>query len=165
MVRCKLASALPRDTSPVRLAGGAFAVSKDDARDTLICDRRPQKSKESQVNRVFLPFCPRLRRLVLQRSPSPSPLRFFDVSMLQWRFVVGRTVRCKLAVALPSNTCPVQLCGGAFAVPKDDARDRLICDGRPQKSIIISEPCSSPLLSLVTWIDSGAFTSSGCTYN
>ena len=43
-------------------------------------------------------------------------------------------VRCKLPVALPSDTCPVQLAGGAFAVPKDEAGDRLICDRRPQNS-------------------------------
>ena len=37
-------------------------------RDRLICDRKPQSSQESSVHRVFLPFCPRLRRLILQRS-------------------------------------------------------------------------------------------------
>ena len=68
MVRCTLAIALPRDTGPVQLSGGAFAVPQDKTRDRLICNRRPQNSQESPVNRVLLPFCPRLRRLILKRS-------------------------------------------------------------------------------------------------
>ena len=68
MVRCKLAVALPSDTCSAQLAGGAFAVRKDEGRDRLICDRRPQNSQESSVSRVLLPFCPRLRRLILDRS-------------------------------------------------------------------------------------------------
>ena len=68
MVRCKLAVALPSDTCCVQLSGGAFAVPKEEARDRLICDRRPQNIQESAVNRMLLPFCPRLRLLILQRS-------------------------------------------------------------------------------------------------
>ena len=64
MVRCKL----PGDTCTVHLSGGAFVLFKDEARDRLICDRRPQNSQESAVSRVLLPFCPRLRCLILQRS-------------------------------------------------------------------------------------------------
>ena len=67
-VRCKLAVALPSDTCSVALSGGAFAVPKDEGLDRLTCDRRPQNSQESSVIRVFLPFCPRLRRLILERS-------------------------------------------------------------------------------------------------
>ena len=59
MVRCKLAVALPSDTCPVGLAGGVFAVPKDEPRDRFICDRKPQNSQESAVNR--------LRRLILER--------------------------------------------------------------------------------------------------
>ena len=68
MVRCKLAVALPSDTCSPLLSGGAFAVRKDAGRDRLICDRRPQNSQEAAVSRVLLPFCPRLRRLILDRS-------------------------------------------------------------------------------------------------
>ena len=68
MVRCKWAVALPSDTWPVQLSGGAFAVPKDADRDRLICDRRPQNSQEPAVSCVLLPFCPRLRRLILQQS-------------------------------------------------------------------------------------------------
>ena len=68
MVRCGLAVALPSDTCPVELAGGPFAVAKDEHRDRLICDRLPQNSQASWVNRVFLPFCPRLRRLILEST-------------------------------------------------------------------------------------------------
>ena len=39
-------------------------MPKDEHRVRLICDRRPQNSQESFLNRVFLPFCPRLRRLI-----------------------------------------------------------------------------------------------------
>ena len=54
--------------------------------------------------------------------------------------------RCKLAVALPSDTCPVQLSGGACTVPKDEDRDRLVCDHSPQNSPrIFSDSCSSPI--------------------
>ena len=35
-------------------------------------------------------------------------------------------------MALPSDTCLVKPSGGAFAVPKDVDRDRLICDRSPQ---------------------------------
>ena len=68
MVRCKLAVALPSDTCSVAFSGGAFAVPKDEGRDRLISDRRPQNSQESSVNRVFLPFCPGLRRLIVDCS-------------------------------------------------------------------------------------------------
>ena len=54
----------------------------------------------------------------------------FNVTMHQWRSVVRRMVRCKLTVALPSGTCHLKLSGGAFAVAKDGARDRLICNRR-----------------------------------
>ena len=37
--------------------------------------------------------------------------KLFNVSMHQWRPVVRRMVRCKLAVALPGDTCSVQLSG------------------------------------------------------
>ena len=56
-----------------------------------------------------------LPRSIAQSFNSPS---LFNVSMHQWRSVVQRMVRCNLAVALPRDTCPVQLSGGAFAVPK-----------------------------------------------
>ena len=67
-VRCKLAVALPSDTCSVALSGGAFTVPKDEGRGRLICDRRPQKSLAFSVNRVFLSFCPRLRRPILEHS-------------------------------------------------------------------------------------------------
>ena len=49
----------------------------------------------------------------VDRSVKPIAPSFFNVSMHQWRSVVRRMVRCKLAVALPSDTCPVQWSGGA----------------------------------------------------
>ena len=67
-------------------------------------------------------------------TDQPIAPRFFNVSMHQWRSSVRRMVRCKLAVALPGDTCPVWLSGGAFALPKDEDRDWLICDRRPQTS-------------------------------
>ena len=54
----------------------------------------------------------------LAATGEPVAPSFFNVSMRQWRSVVRRMVRCNLAVALPSDTCPVQLSGRAFAVPK-----------------------------------------------
>ena len=77
MVRCKLAVTLPSDTCPVQLSGGTFAVPKEKARDRLICDRRPQNSQESAVNRVLLPSRPRLRRLTSQRSEALA-VHIFD---------------------------------------------------------------------------------------
>ena len=68
MVRCGLATSLPADACPPVLSGGVFAVAKDSTRDRVICDRRPQNSQEGSVGRVLLPFCPRLRRLILHRS-------------------------------------------------------------------------------------------------
>ena len=56
--------------------------------------------------------------------------KFFNDSMHQWRSVVRRMVRCKLAGALPSDTAPERLAAGALAVPKDEDRDRFICDHR-----------------------------------
>ena len=67
-------------------------------------------------------------------SGQPIAPSFFNVSMHQWRSVVRRMLRYKLAVALPRDTCPVRLAGGAFAVPKGEARGRLVCDRRPQNS-------------------------------
>ena len=59
-------------------------------------------------------------------TDKPIAPKFFNVSVRQWRAVVRRMVRSKLAVALPGDTCSIQLAGGVFAVPKDEARDRLI---------------------------------------
>ena len=86
MVRCKLAVALPSDAEPVRVAAGAFALPKD--RDRLICDRRPQNSQDSAVNRVLLPFCPRLRRLILQRSQALG-VHIFDTRAFPYIKVTG----------------------------------------------------------------------------
>ena len=68
MIRCGLATSLPANACPPVLSGGVFAVAKDSTRDRLICDRRLQNSQECSVGRVLLPFCPRLRRLILHRS-------------------------------------------------------------------------------------------------
>ena len=80
-------------------------------------------------------------------TDQPISQSFSKVSMHQWRSVVRRMVSCKLAVALPSDTAPVQLAAGAFAVPKDKDRDRLICDRRLQNSqesaVSRVESCSS----------------------
>ena len=48
-------------------------------------------------------------------TDKPIAPKFFNVSVHQWRSVVRRMVRCKLAVALPSDTCPVRLTGGPQA--------------------------------------------------
>ena len=67
LVRCGLA-ALPATSCPPELSGGAFAARNTTKRDRLICDKRPQNSQEASVGRVMLPFCPRLRRLILHRA-------------------------------------------------------------------------------------------------
>ena len=67
-------------------------------------------------------------------TDEPSGPSFFNVSTHQWRSVESRMVRHKLAVALPSDTCPVKLSGGAFAVPKDLDRELLIAGHRTVKS-------------------------------
>ena len=90
-------------------------------------------------------------------TDQPTSPSFFHVSMHQWRSVVRRMVGCTLAVALPSDTCSVQLSGGAFAVPKHEGRDRLICERRPQKqSRVCGESCPCPFLSAVAPLDFGA---------
>ena len=68
LVRCGLAAALPATSCPPELSGGAFAEKKDDNRVRFICDKRSQNSLEASVGRVMLPFCPRLRRLILHRA-------------------------------------------------------------------------------------------------
>ena len=72
MVRCKLAVALASDMCPVQLSGGAFAVPKDEGRDRLMCDRRPQNSEESAVSRVLLPLLSAVAAFDLETVRSPG---------------------------------------------------------------------------------------------
>ena len=51
-----------------RLVSGAFAVAKDESRDSFIGDRRPLNSRERSIGRAHLPYCPRLRRMILGKS-------------------------------------------------------------------------------------------------
>ena len=68
MLRCKLACVLPPSSFDPRLASGAFAVSKDEDRDRFIGYRRPLNGRERSIGRAHLPYCPRLRRMILEKS-------------------------------------------------------------------------------------------------
>ena len=52
----------------------------------------------------------------------------------QWRACVRRMLRCKLACLLPPSSLDPRLASGAFAVAKDEGRDRFIGDRRPLNS-------------------------------
>ena len=68
LLRCKLASVLPTSSLDSRLASGAFAVAKGENRDRFIGDRRSLNSRERSIGRTQLPYCPRLRRMILEKS-------------------------------------------------------------------------------------------------
>ena len=55
MLRCKLACILPPSSLDPRLGSGAG-------------DRPPLNSRERSIGRAHLPYCPRLRRMILERS-------------------------------------------------------------------------------------------------
>ena len=66
MVRRKMAVALPSDTGPVQLAGGPFScLKRKSATTSSVIAGLKINSPESA-----LPFCPRLRRLILERMSS-----------------------------------------------------------------------------------------------
>ena len=56
---------------------------------------------------------------------------FFAVTQQQWRACVRRMVRCTLACVLPPSFLDPTVASGAFAVAKDENRDRFIGDRRP----------------------------------
>ena len=58
---------------------------------------------------------------------------FFAVTQQQWRACVRRMLRCTLACVLPPSLDP-RLASGAFAVAKDENRDRFIGHRRPFNS-------------------------------
>ena len=57
---------------------------------------------------------------------------FFAVTQQHWR--ACRMLRCKLACVLPPSSLDPRLASGAFAVAKDEHRDRFIGDRRPLNS-------------------------------
>ena len=59
---------------------------------------------------------------------------FFAVTQQQWRAGVRRMLRCKLACALPPSALDPRLAAGAFAVAKDENRERFTGDRRPEQS-------------------------------
>ena len=67
MARTGLVEAVPQ-SGHFRRAAGCFAVTKDEHRDRLIADRRPQNGREASVGVPRLPYAPRLRRLRLGRT-------------------------------------------------------------------------------------------------
>ena len=65
MHRAGLLELMPQDAARPGLTAGAFAVAKDESKDRLICDRRPQNSMETMVRDPELPFIPALCRFFL----------------------------------------------------------------------------------------------------
>ena len=59
-LRCRLACILPPSSLDPRLASGSLAVAEDEGRD-----RRPLDSREKGIGHSHLPYCPRLRRMIL----------------------------------------------------------------------------------------------------
>ena len=73
-----------------------------------------------------------------------------NVSMHEWSALVRRMVRSRLAVSLPSESCPPELSGGAFSAEKDRDRDRFMCD-----SLFAVSFCPSVLVcAVLCWRDS-----------
>ena len=68
MPRCELACVLSPTPLDRRVASGAFVVAKDENRDRFIGDGRPSNSRARSIGRMHLPYCPRLRRMILERS-------------------------------------------------------------------------------------------------
>ena len=56
---------------------------------------------------------------------------FFNTTMSQWRGLARRMCRCGLGILLDANSCSDDLAAGAFAVAKNQDKDRLIGDRRP----------------------------------
>ena len=58
----------------------------------------------------------------------------FVVTQQQWRACVRRMLRCKLVRILAPNSLNPRIASGAFAVAKDEDRDRFTGDRRPLNS-------------------------------
>eukprot|EP00971_Amphidinium_carterae_P187688 3725056-Amphidinium_carterae.1 len=59
---------------------------------------------------------------------------YFAASQLEWRAALRRMHRSGLLRLLPPHSCPAGSAAGAFAVTKDESKDRLIGDRRPANS-------------------------------
>ena len=136
LVRCV---GLLADACPLRLSGGIFAVAKDAKRDRLICDRRPQNSQEASVGRVLLPFSPKIRRFILQRSCALG-VHIVDTRNCFYLYKVDLTngtrkssVRvslppgCMMCLTYPGRWCESDLrCSPGAPEPPDDNRQLAI---------------------------------------
>ena len=67
-----------------------------------------------------------------EASGVPVALRYFDVSMAEWRALCRRMLRSGLGKKVLPTSYPPHLSGGALSVPKDLDRDRFIGDRRPR---------------------------------
>ena len=87
IIRSGLGKKFHPASSPSRLSGGAFSVPKDLDRDRFIDDRRPRNGTEHIIGKCYLPWAPRLRRLML---PNDCVIRihFRDVSNCYYAYSV-----------------------------------------------------------------------------
>ena len=68
LLRCKLACVLPPSSLDFRSASGAFDVAKNENRGRFIGDRRRLNSCERSIGWAQLPYCSRLRHMILDKS-------------------------------------------------------------------------------------------------
>ena len=99
--RCKLACVLPPSSVDSTSASGAFAVAKNENRDRFIGERHRLNCCERSMGLAQLPCCPRLRRMILDKSET-----------VQISF--GHTKDCFYLYEVPPPRVTKQVIGFAF---------------------------------------------------
>ena len=67
MTHCRLACISPPSSPDPKLAPESFALAKNESSDRFIGDIRPLNGREKSSERAHLPYCPRLRRMIMEK--------------------------------------------------------------------------------------------------
>ena len=103
MLRCRPACIRPPSSLNPRLASGVVAVAEDEGRDRFIRDRRPLYSRENSIGHPHLPYCPRLRRMMLRDSSVTGSHTFTDLRGAQVHARRGGIIRDESWQSMTTN--------------------------------------------------------------
>ena len=98
-----------------------------------LCYGRPLNSRERSIGSAHLPYCPRLRRVVLGK-PDTVQITIRDTKDCFYLYEVPPSRVAKRVIGPRISQSWLEHLDGAPAVAKDEGRDRLIGDSRPLDS-------------------------------
>ncbi|CAE8606072.1 unnamed protein product [Polarella glacialis] len=101
MFRSGLSAEVPNDE--VATPAGAFALRKDEDKDRLIGDRRPDNWVEAQTGYPDLPYAPRLQRVLIKKRHG---LRLHSRDVKDYYYIL-RNLKARLAAQVIGPRIPL----------------------------------------------------------